>query len=236
MSSLVCTESRGTNHRSITLACFSPPVMLATFAIEFALAAYTWLRYGRRPFGRLAAVMLVLLGVFQVSEYAICTTAQQYPWIVAGWIAITFLPAIGVHLVASLTRPTAWVPFGYGIALVLALTIVAIPTVVTTASCTGQFVTFATETVFSRAYAIYYLGYLALGIVMLSRSLIHHRGPRRLEFWMLIGYLAFLIPTGITYFIVEQTRTAIPSIMCGFAVMLALILAFRILPLERKRR
>ena len=46
--------------------------MLATMAIEGALAIYVLLRYRNGRFAKVAAVLLILLGIFQLSEYQIC--------------------------------------------------------------------------------------------------------------------------------------------------------------------
>jgi hypothetical protein len=39
-----------------------------------------------------------------------------------------------------------------------------------------------------------------------------------------------MLPMGIVYALYEQARMAVASIMCGFAVGLAIILAWRIVP------
>ena len=53
---------------------------------------------------------------------------------------------------------------------------------------------------------------------------------------LMFGYLVFLIPTATVNYIKPETRAGIPSIMCGFAVFFALILAFKILPLAAKKK
>lgn len=45
-----------------------------------------------------------------------------------------------------------------------------------------------------------------------------------------IGYASFMLPTTIVYLIDQTTIAGIPSIMCGFAVLLALCLVFAVLP------
>ena len=45
-----------------------------------------------------------------------------------------------------------------------------------------------------------------------------------------VGYLVFLLPTAVTNTVQPSTISALPSIMCGFAVFYALILVFGILP------
>ena len=45
-----------------------------------------------------------------------------------------------------------------------------------------------------------------------------------------LGYLAFIVPTTAANLINPATLAGIPSIMCGFAVLLAIILAGEVLP------
>jgi hypothetical protein len=54
---------------------------------------------------------------------------------------------------------------------------------------------------------------------------------------MVVGYLVFLVPTALANTVAPETRRGIPSIMCGFAVLFALILAVYITPrIGRLRR
>jgi len=52
----------------------------------------------------------------------------------------------------------------------------------------------------------------------------------------MVGYLVFLVPTALAYSVSPATRRGIPSIMCGFAVLFALILTLYVLPLAATRR
>jgi hypothetical protein len=48
--------------------------------------------------------------------------------------------------------------------------------------------------------------------------------------FLAIGYLAFIVPTTAANLIDPTTLAGIPSIMCGFAVILALVLVLGVLP------
>jgi hypothetical protein len=45
-----------------------------------------------------------------------------------------------------------------------------------------------------------------------------------------IGYLAFIVPTTAANIIDPSTTAGIPSIMCGFAVILAIVLTLIVVP------
>jgi len=90
--------------KSVTFNCFSPPVMLATFVVEIIFAAYTVVRYRLNTTGRLVVGMLLALAVFQLCEYHVCGGwgVRASDWSRAGYVAITLLPVLGVHLVYQL--------------------------------------------------------------------------------------------------------------------------------------
>jgi membrane protein YdbS with pleckstrin-like domain len=53
---------------------------------------------------------------------------------------------------------------------------------------------------------------------------------------LIIGYLVFLVPTTVANTVKPSTRRGIPSIMCGFAVLFALILTLYILPRAARQK
>ena len=81
--------------------CFSPPVMLATFALEFGLAFYVIWRYKMNIISRLVFILLVCLGLFQLAEYMICggLGLTGIEWARVGYMSISLLPALGIHLI-----------------------------------------------------------------------------------------------------------------------------------------
>jgi len=52
----------------------------------------------------------------------------------------------------------------------------------------------------------------------------------------MLGYSIFIIPATTVNLVNPATISGIPSIMCGFAVLLALALGFAVLPVAAKRR
>ena len=84
-----------------TFGCFSPPVMIATFVIEIALAVYVNWRYKFNNITKLAISILFFLAVFQLAEYNVCEGSfgiDSLSWARVGYVAITMLPPLGFHL------------------------------------------------------------------------------------------------------------------------------------------
>jgi fatty acid desaturase len=79
---------------------------------------------------------------------------------------------------------------------------------------------------------VYYYGWLLLGMLLCwkyGRST-KQKSVRSALYALAIGYASFLVPTTIANTIDPSTIAGIPSIMCGFAVILAFVLVGRVLP------
>ncbi len=223
------------NKKSITLYCFTPLVSLATFFVELIFGVYVLTKYRRTLFGKLSVVLLVLLGIFQLSEYQICRSGGAEFWTIIGYIAITFLPALGVHLVTLITKKSIWTIIGYIYAGLLDLWIIFAPNIFSAPVCSDKFVIFNARELFSYFYSLYYLGFLFIGICLLIQAIRKNRGKENLALiWTLLGYASFIVPTAVIYIIEKTTRAGAASIMCGFAVFLAIILVAKILPEYQK--
>lgn len=226
--------------KSVTLYCFSPLAMLATFVIEIIFAIYIFLRYKMTLIGRLVLAMLVFLAIFQLAEYNVCAKSETETlfWVRLGFISITILPPLALHLVHVLAKKKArilvWLAYGTGLALILILGLST--SAFNSHICGGNYVIFHLARPISTWYSVYYYSWLFIGII-LSLLLIKQNSKqiRQVLFLQLIGYLSFLLPTGIVNAINPQTVSGIPSIMCGFAVIYAIILTFGIMPLSKEK-
>jgi len=223
-----------------TLYCFSPPVMIATFAIELVLAAVVFVRYRMTKFGRTAGAVLVLLATFQFAEYRICTTTGVLPllWSRIGFVAITLLPLTGLYLVYLVSHKPHFLKLGYVTAAGFIVYFAFVPKSITGAICGGNYVIFNTSNDLYRLYGFYYLGFLLLGIwesIEKITSLKRRTAGKRALQWLIVGYLSFMSPMGLAYIFFPVARNAVASIMCGFALTLAFILALKIAPIYTTR-
>jgi len=227
--------------KSTQFNCFSPPIMLATFIIEIVLAVYTLVRYKMSVLSRLVVASLVSLAVFQLAEYHVCggmgLRAEQ--WSRLGYVAISLLPPLGLHMMHVLAdKPRRRYIRGAYIVMVGCVGYFLLsPTAFTGYQCTGNYVIFQIGERAAILYALYYYGLLfssmGFGITWANElKLAAKKLPKRLAAVraLIVGYLVFLVPTAIANSVNPATRRGIPSIMCGFAVLFALILSFYIMP------
>lgn len=217
------------------LWCFSPPVMLATFAVELGLLMYALWRYKLTKVTRLAVAMLGFLAVFQLAEYMVCGGAglDARAWSRIGHVAITLLPALGIHFVYALAGASnkLVVGAGYTLAAAFAVYFLLSPGAIVGSQCMGNYVIFHVPETTVVLYSLYYYGLLLVGIGIawwLARTARPQSAKALYAF--IVGYLLFLLPTTTANIINPSTISGIPSIMCGFAVLLALVIGFWILP------
>lgn len=211
--------------------------MLLTFALEFGLAVYVIWRYKLNKISRLVLVFLVSLGVFQLSEYMICggLGLNHAGWVQLGYVAITLLPALGMHIVATLAKKSVrpLIFAAYATALAYALYFIVFGSQVISSQCTPNYAIFDLSNNGYLFYGSFYYGWLILTAslaIRWARQLPTRAAALR---WMVTGYAVFIVPTTVANLIDPATVRAIPSIMCGFAILFAIILVWRVIPLAR---
>lgn len=218
------------------LYCFSPLVMITTFVVEIALAVYTLWRYHLNEVTRIVFSLLVLLATFQLAEYVVCEgpLGSGAVWSRIGFVAITLLPPLGIHLVyalANATRRPLLLP-AYGTGAAFSVFFVAVSTAFAGHVCAGNYVIFDVTPGMGGWFAAYYYGWLLAAVLLARHFGLRSKSARlrRSLSALSIGYAAFIVPTATVNLISPDTIKAIPSIMCGFAVILAVILVMAVLP------
>lgn len=208
--------------------------MIATFAIEILFLLYTIIRYRMSSTGRVIAAALLCLATFQYAEFHVCEaigTADYYSRL--GYVAITMLPPLGIHLVSKISGRGSGklVAAAYTTGILFAASFALSPHVFNSYACVSNYAIFHLTTVSSYLYSAFYYGWLLTGIGMCLKYRKDAEPQIRTALNMqAIGYLSFMIPTGIANMVNPATMDGIPSIMCGFAVIYAGLLVFKIAP------
>jgi len=211
--------------------------MMATFIIELTLAAFVLWKYRSEKVTRLVVATLVLLAVFQLAEYNVCTAAfgvDSLTWSKVGYAAITILPALGIHTLSVIARkPNHLLVNGaYALAAAFALFYLTVGHGLTSSVCGGNYVIFEVAPQVNSLYAIYYYGLeiAAAGLAFYYARQTKQPKIKKALYGIMVGYACLLIPTTTVNIIDPETIHGIPSIMCGFAVLLALIVVLYVLP------
>ncbi len=208
--------------------------MLATLLIEFGLAFYTLWRYKMTTVSKLAVVILASLGTFQLAEYMVCggLGLTNVQWARVGYVAITLLPAFGIHMLVKLAgkKNNLLVGGAYASCLAFVLFYVFGTEAITGHQCLANYAVFYTQHASNVWYTGYYYGWLIIGVYLAWQWGIELPDKKKVLNAMMIGYLVFLVPTTFFNIIDPTTVKGIPSIMCGFAVILAFVISTKVLP------
>lgn len=211
--------------------------MLATFIIEIIGALYVVFRFKMTPVSRLATGILVGLATFQLAEYNVCEGAwgvDSLTWARIGYVAITLLPPLGLHLATKIAgrQQKALVASGYAAAAVFAGIFLFVGHGMGSQECLGNYVIFKIAHWASIPYGVYYYGILLLtvGYAFQAAKGMKNAFKASALKYLAIGYTAFIVPTTAANLIDPTTIAGIPSIMCGFAVILAIVLSGIVIP------
>jgi hypothetical protein len=228
-----------TKSKSTQLNCFSPPVMIATMIIEVTLILYTLWRYRMTMITRLALITLLCLATFQLAEYYVCTGSMAVSWSRVGFVAITALPPLGLHLMHVLAgKGQRRLVYGaYATMVAFMVFFLASSGTFTGHQCTVNYVIFQFTPTVTGMYSIYYFGWLLAGIGLGFKwaNELKAKGTTKLKQLqsvqgLILSYLVFLVPSAISMAVKPDVRRGIPSVLCGFAILYALILVGYILP------
>lgn len=225
------------------LYCFSPPVMLATFIIEIACVIFVIYRYKLTAITRLAIAIMLCLAVFQIAEYNVCEGAyglDSLTWARIGYASITLLPPLGLHLAIRLTKQKQplFIASAYLTAFIFACIFLFVGQGMQSHECLGNYVIFAIAPWAIPAFILYYYGWLMVTVIYALRmaSILTVPTQKKALYALAIGYLAFIVPTIAATIVDPSVRAGIPSIMCGFAVILAIIITGFVVPYVAKRK
>jgi hypothetical protein len=223
---------------------YSPVLSIATAAFEIAIAGWAisirFMAESRRIIDTTVAILLLLAG-YQIAEVAICSNVAVAGFLPRlAFIIVTWLPALGLLLIARLRRPGSRATDRSAYAMLAAAAGIVVWILVDRS--------FACASVCNAVYARYthvmprflvYSSFYWLGLAgmivcsaygaMTSRDALR----RRQLLQLLVGTLAFVVPAITVSWFVPPARGALPSIMCHFALLLAVGLA-RLIHLERE--
>ncbi len=220
---------------------YSPVLGLATAAFEMVVALWAITGPGRKDVVRITSAILFLLAGYQVAEVLICTGRTE-PGLLPrlAFMIVTWLPPLGLLLIARLLSPrsravTRTAHAMLGAAAAIMVWIVLDAGFVTASVCSTVFARYAHSMPRFQAYAYFYwlglLGMVAFSTYGARRSA--RAEDRRLLTELRTGCAGFILPSLLVTWFVPTADGALPSIMCHFALVLAVFLA-RLVWVERR--
>lgn len=220
---------------------YSPVLAIATAIFEVSVAFWALRGPGRKPIIRTTSAILILLAAYQMAEVLVCSRAPTYEFMPQmAFIVVTWLPPLGLLLIAQLSSAQAHVNYAISyfmlaVAFSIVVWIAFDDRFVADSVCNVVYAKYATPMPRFQIYSWFYWVGL-FGMVVLSALGVrnsHDLEQQRLLRSVLLGSLGFIVPGIIVTNFVAPAQGALPSILCHFALILAVFLT-RLINYERK--
>ncbi|MDP3881980.1 MAG: hypothetical protein Q8Q31_03850 [Nanoarchaeota archaeon] len=207
--------------------CYTPFISAFTAIIEWVLALILIAFYRKSCLTPFFAVLLFLLGLYQASEYFLCMT-ERLIWVNIGFIAYSFLPAIGLHSVLHYYNLKRNILLLYMIPVIYTAFSLLQPNFVVSGTCMPVFVqavtTLSLNSHIGWPYMVYYGGFIggALAVVWYRYSKIRTASQKKISLALIIGILLMTLPTYALIMVLPSFGIMFPSVLCHFALLLAI--------------
>ena len=214
--------------------CFTPAISLTTAIVEFVLAGSIWLFFKRATVRDFSVVLIFLLGLYQFSEFMLCTYGVPEFWAALAMVSSGFLPAVGLHGILKFVKRKT------NLFLIYLIPILIVPIAfsqnfITTAQCNRFFIevgtlfqqSFSSFTTFLfHLYLVYYFGFIILICVIAYTDYKKQRSKlkKEVELFEVGGMLLMFIATAILIFLFPVLGISFPSVLCQFAIFVAISL------------
>jgi hypothetical protein len=221
---------------------YSPILSIVTAVFEIAAALWALTAKCKKAILLLSSALLFFLAGYQILEVIICANPQQHLFLSRfAFLWIALLPPVGLLLTGQFDplRTKAvrlYSVLMFAVALAAGVWIMMDRAFVTRTVCSVVFARFSNPAPEYLLYCIFYDSGL-LGIVLLSwYGIVKGKDPvqRRMLKQILLGMLFFIIPSLITLPFLPENGGALPSVMCHYALLLAIFIT-RLIWLERRQ-
>lgn len=212
---------------------YSPLLALITGLLE--IGAGLWILISRSPGRRRillpAGLIFLLLAGYQFAEIAVCARPEHKFLTQMAFLDITWLPPLGLWLGGQIGAPrNRWIRAAARVDMVLALGlsvwILADPNGITRSVCQVVIARYFPARIFEQVYGIFYEGSLVLTIFAGAAAMAASDDSIDRRHWanLQTGILGFMLPALAVSLLSPEPDGLLPSVMCHFAIVLAVSL------------
>lgn len=180
----------------------------------------------------LVAGFIYLLGLYQFSEFMMCSLSSYNIWPRFGFIIYTLLPLLSLYISLILSK-TKFNKLVFVLpTLIFSLIALFYPYFIVSASCHTIFVQVQTlffkpeSLVLPIIYWLYYIGYIAIASLLVWAAFLKSKDWKKKRIFLLgeFAILAIHVPTLIFLMMFPTLGIMFPSVYCEFALLLSLVL------------
>lgn len=213
--------------------CFTPQISITTALIEFFSAAWIYYRYPKSKLAIFFIVDLILLGVYQLSEFMLCVTNNIKLWGKIGFITYTIIPPFILYFAMNYKKRSKLINSLIFLPAILFI-IFAIfdKNLITQGTCSTLFVEISNRfnspdknPLSTFLYQQFYLSYIALTTIFLFRRVKEAKNKTEVYtyiFMIITCPLIILPPIFLMIFLPSLGLMKFPSIYCQFAMFITL--------------
>ncbi len=207
--------------------CFTPVVSLSTAIIEWILALVMLVTFRKSKLSPFFTVLFFFLGWYQFTEYMLCTT-QDLIWVKLGFIGYSFLPAIGLHSVLSYFKIKKNIFLIYAVPIIYSLLALFQNDFAQFGQCMNFFVQATTlltlNPLLGIPYNLYYASFIIISFIILYHAYKKAKTKieKKIDLDEMLGILLMTIPTFVFITLFPTLGVLFPSVLCHFALLLAL--------------
>ncbi|MCX6559502.1 MAG: hypothetical protein NTZ26_03210 [Candidatus Aminicenantes bacterium] len=218
---------------------YSPALAILTGLFELLAAAWTLNSPGRKSLLRPTAFIFILLAGYQFAEVAVCSRPENLLFSRIAFLDITWLPPVGIWLVYRLLAPKPrriLFPAAFIAAAVAMSAWIALdPAAITKSVCQTVVARYFHGANFDFAFGMFYQA--GMGVLIfwpaLTMAGVGDANARSNLATIQTGVLGFVLPSLFLRLFVKEPDGIMPSVMCHFAVTLAVALTLLV---SRERR
>jgi len=209
--------------------CFTPIVSLSTAIFEFAVATFIFFYYRKSKISKAIIILIYCLGLYQFSEYMLCMSSDPVLWAKIGFIAYTFLPALGLKTFLKYTGKKQNNLLIFIVPILYSAFAIITEKFILESSCEKYFVTVKnmfwahTNIIPMILYSCYYFGFIAYVCYLIINHYIKTKNTlkRKRDIVFFIGIFTSLLFALVFLFIFPALSVRFPSIYCHFAILFA---------------
>ncbi len=204
--------------------CFTPWVSLTTAVLEFFVATFILIRYKDYLVPAFSAILIYTLGLYQFTEFMLCTSGNPHLWAAIGFATYNILPAIVLHLSIRFTGEKFKNWLLYIPAIILGAIALLNKDFVVSAKCEKVFVLVQTlfPSMSNLAPTVIYLLYYFVFMISASVILVKHIRKNtmgRIYIWWISLIILTVGMALILIVIIPALGWQFPSVYCEFSLL-----------------
>ena len=210
--------------------CFAPYISLSTFVIEFLLAGFFLLKNPKDNLNRIIALISLLLGCYQLNEFLICITGVSL-FTKLAMITTAILPGLAISYALIISRKKIkfyWHALIYTPAIFFIIMFAFSNFFKQSAICATVFIEYPVIGLLGKFFGLYYLLYFIVVIIFFylisAKTKLEHE--KILSNLGIVGIFIFTVPTFIFLLFLPALQIKFPSVLCEFALLLAIEFIF----------